>query len=140
MNSSWDFGVGVGVLPREGEGSPGLMEKICHWYPGFADTKAKLLSGHLPCIFSGYFSSFCISPLETQPSLPPACGWPDYFAPKAWQSMAPYSRNAGRGCPEPMMKRAISALGHQQASVAGSKAHTIMFLTFLETNAFLPPP
>lgn len=36
------------------------------------------------------------------------------------------------------MKQAISALGHQQASSAGSKAHTIMFLTFLETNVFLP--
>lgn len=37
-----------------------------------------------------------------------------------------------------MMKRAISALGHQQASSAGSTGHAIMFLTFLETNVFLP--
>lgn len=36
------------------------------------------------------------------------------------------------------MKQAISALGHQQASAADSKAHAIMFLTFLETSVFLP--
>lgn len=73
-------------------------------------------SGHLPCLFPDYFISFCNPPPEAQPGLPPACSWAYYFAPKARQSTAPYSRNAGCGRPEPMMKRAISALGHQQAS------------------------
>lgn len=84
-------------------------------------------------------SSLIIShPSAPLSSLPLACGWPDYLAPKTWQSIAPYSRNAGCACPEPMMKQAISALGHQQASGTNSKAYVIMFLPFLKTNVFLP--
>lgn len=38
MNSSRDFGAEVGVLFREGEEIPELIEKICLWYPGFVNT------------------------------------------------------------------------------------------------------
>lgn len=137
VTSSWDFEVG-GTLLREGKGRPGLTGKICHWYSGLANSRAKLSSEPLPSSPLGSSHPSAPLPLETQPSLPPACGGPDSFAPKARQSTAPYSRNAGRGCPEPMMKQAISALGHQQASAADSGAHAIMFLTFLETSVFLP--
>lgn len=106
--------------PRDGEGSSNLAK--WNLAPGTCTLQttrpamAGLTKGHLPCLFPDYFISFCNSPSETSAWPSPSLQLAMLFCSKSTAEYGSLLEECRLRSSELMMKQAISAPGHQQAS------------------------